>query len=247
MRNLIILVFIMSLTLSCEENKKNVEIKENEIDDIEFNQKTEADTVLEISSPEELDMNVHQLYIDTTKTNRIYKTSKGKHAFQNEELISNYIKEWDKGFKFIELDFKNHSKIWRTIRKKGSEFYLYDRCDGIDPVFSIYKNVLIFNEALEKDFQPIVRIIKLNENEIELELNGTQRSETGSRSFVSISKIDSLQGIYLFCNKTNYYERKQYVIPNEECKSYNLIINHCPTNKVEEYIKFENSSWQINK
>lgn len=239
----VITLLFFCFVLSCSVKQENKEQKVVEYKKIKPDAEWIVDTVLEISCQDDLDMNVHQLYIDTTKTNSMYNWDGVLRV--NENRIKKNVRYWDKDFSFKKWEYRDFPISWTTIRKKGKKFYLYDRCNGSDSGFSIYKNVFIFSEALESDYLPMEKIMKLTKDSISFKLKNYTYGGVMTSSYLSISKIDSLTGIYILSHVTSDNTRNQYVIPTIERKKYNLVVNHCPNRIVREYYGFENNSWGI--
>ena len=241
-------ILILLTLISCGQNEAVSELKYSDTIESELSDPSEIiDTILEIANPTDLDLDIHQLYIDTTKKHYTNKSISSRRSQEYETTIKDHIHYWNKDFSFQEIETKDFPKVWRIIRRLGDRFYLYDRCDGADPTLELYKNVLVYHEVHEKRFQIIEDVINVNNKEVELNISQYANQSEDSNAIVHISPVDSFEGIFLFRLSSDNLEREQYITPIEKINTFDVIVNHCPINKVSEFDKFDNSAWSIRK
>lgn len=207
----------------------------------EYNQKLN----IPVFSLDDFDSSMNQFYIDTSHSHPIYSKANSEAITDYEFSITQLVKEYDQEFKPKDLDVSVFPTHWITIRKGRDKFYLYDRCDGNDPMFWIFRNMFIFHEVHEEHFKEIVGVKKNGDRDLIFDLLDFNDSPTKDSSHLIISSIDSLDGIYLLQHNTATYQRKQYVVLKSELDEFDLIVNHCPNSKVPEFDQFDNTSWQI--
>ena len=227
----IILIFLLGCENSENEKKEIVKVENQEI---EFLQ----DTILERNNPNSLDLTKHQIFIDTTRKSEFYEyLINWKPDKYDINPAETYIKELNKISKYKKVDFGNFPRLFVKINKLEDEFYLYDRCDGIDPRFELRDSAFIFYGPLESDAETIKKVIQINNKGIKLELNAFKAKTQTEFSNLEILKTE-FKGIYLMKYKNENYDREVFLIPTKDILKYDLVVNNCPNMKMHEYEPF---------
>lgn len=175
------------------------------------NFRIEVDTIIEKNSPRNLDLEKHQLFIDTTRNSNYHK------------ILNNWKKRYNEDY-----------QVWTVIRKiDNNEFVIYDRSDGMDPIIQLNKKWFIFNGVHEKtDYQ--VKTLKRENDRIEITISennrGFKKIEILSSSYQNIS-------IIRFYGKKNY-ESKYWITKIENINYFDCLVNSYKYSKMSEYDKF---------
>lgn len=194
------------------------------------------DTLLEENNPKLLDLSKHQLYIDTTRNSKFYKNINiWKNNIHNTNVLKVYLEELNKLSKSEKIEQNKFINKYIRINKLGDEFYLYDRCDGIDPRYELRDSAFVFLGPLENDAETIKEIYSINSDEIHLQMNTFERKSSNKVSEIRISKTKNRM-IYLleYENQNRVFE--EFIVPVEYVGYFDLIVNHCPNMKRDEYI-----------
>ena len=185
-----------------------------------------------------MDLTKHQLFIDTTKNSKFYEQLiNWKPDKYDVNPAKSYIEELNKISSYIKVDFGNFPRLFVRINKLENEFYLYDRCDGIDPRYELRDSAFIFYGPLESDAETIKKVYKVNKRGIKLKLNAFKAKTRTEYSNLEITKTEN-EGIYLMNYKTENYEIEEFIIPTTDILKYDLVVNNCPQMKRNEYPPF---------
>ncbi len=225
MRKLLLFLTLISI-LSCNESRKN-QLKNNS--NIEYNNSIitlNIDTIVERTDHTRLDLEKHQLFIDTTGYSTLNKNLQNWNSTTKMEIEANI-----ENFKIETLDSEIPTK-WITIRKYKNDFFNYDRCDGNDPRIEIIGNALIFHGIHEKSIFQLDEILKEKSS-------WTLKSSYNFPLEFSLEKTD-IKDVFIFQLKGPNGQDKSYVTPFENLKNFDQLVNHCTTEKVYEFNKFEN-------
>lgn len=198
------------------------------------------DTILEKNNPKFLDLSRHQIFIDTTRNSKFYKSLiKWKETELDKDLINSAIDELGKDVEYIRDSIDNFPKRFITLRKLNNKFVLYDRCDGIDPRFAIKKGLFIFYGPLESYAELITKVRLISKDKIELELKTHKNLSSDEKSIIEIEKIDNF--LYIMKYKNESYNKIIYLTTTEYIEDFDLVVNHCPKMKMPAIIdKFDN-------
>jgi len=230
MKNTIIILPYLLLLTSCFGQTKT-DITENRqlIND-------EIDTIIERNNPNSLDFSTHQLFIDTTRTYIYYERIENSDPLQNpQQTTIDYINEMFKDQNFEKFDFKEFPRLWLTLRKYKGEFILYDRCDGSDPAYRLTDSTFNIYGVHEFDIRMITDLIKINDSEIEIKVVIDKKDSQEKPLRLTIEKTE-YKDVYILTYE-GYYVGTTYVTPIENVRNFDLLVNHCPINKV---VEFEN-------
>lgn len=196
------------------------------------------DTVLENNSSELLDMDIHQLFIDTSRQSDYYNTIlNGKPS----KAISQSLQEamFNIGLADqIKIDISAYPNSFVAIRKLKNEFILYDRCNGNDPVYQITDSSFAMYGPLESEMEPIIEMIEFNGNRLKLRLRTYKEKSSDSSATLTINK-SKYENIYRLTYECEMVGWEQLVIPISKVKDYNLVVNHCPIQMAVEYNGFD--------
>jgi len=223
MKKLIFIIFIFAIW-SCESQIKNQKAEKMEIGEITWFIPLNQDTIIERIDPAKLDLKKQQLFIDVSK-NSIFKRSIKNWSPTSNEEIQEQIKHFEAQKSYPEIERK-----WITIRKYQGEFYNYDPCDGNDFRMEIKGNALILEE-LEKT---IFKIEKVNFSKDKWILKSTF-----SPGIDLIIEKTNINNLYTLNFKSPHAEKKYYITSYDNIDKFNLIVNHCPNEKVREFDKFQ--------
>ena len=228
----------MGVLISCKQKTepKKAENKSTEIPAW----KIDLDTILEKNNPKNLDLSKHQLYIDTTRNSEIYnKLSNWKLNRNDNDAISYYEKEISKKYKPIKIDLKDFPRHWISLKKLNNEFVIYVPCDGQTPSYSINETSVVFVHQLEGDADLISKVKILGENEISLELRTIPQKTESEKAKLTI-KPTEFKNVYELTYSFDNIVNKQFVTPREKISEFDIIVNHCPTTKRDEFNGFDN-------
>tara|TARA_R110002051_G_scaffold155492_2_gene227543 strand:- start:4806 stop:5333 length:528 start_codon:yes stop_codon:yes gene_type:complete len=172
-----------------------------------------------------LDLTRNQLYIDTTKF------SKSKRNFEEWNPTSN--KEIESNIENFQLNILDSviPKQWITIRKYKDKFFNYDRCDGKDPRIEIIGNALIYNGIHEKTIYHLDEITKVKSS-------WNLKSSSNPITEFSFENTET-KNIFIYKFKGLNETFKSYVTPYQNIKNFDLFVNHCANEKVDEFSKFQ--------
>ncbi|MFC0519256.1 hypothetical protein ACFFGL_00990, partial [Mesonia maritima] len=138
-------------------------------------QTIEVDTILEKNSPTNLDLEKHQLFIDTTANSNYHKVLSNRKTQKYE--------------------------TWTVIRKLAdNQFVIYDRSDGMDPIIQLNNKKLIFDGVHEQTTYKI-ESKKIINDKIEITIRENNRSFKN----IEIKKSNSSNvSVIRFYGKKNY-------------------------------------------
>ena len=221
MKKLIVLILICAF-YSCNGQTKKEKM---EIGEIKLNNPPISDTIIKKIDPSRLDLEKQQLFIDASE-NSIFKQKLRKWNPVSEEQITEQIQNFEN-----QKSDSDIQKRWVTIRKYKNEFYNYDRCDGDDFKMEIIGNALILDGTHEKSFYTIEEIIK-DKNQWQIKSNFAPTIDL-------IIEKTSVENIFTLNFKSPHAELKIFITPFENINKFDLIVNHCPQEKVQEFNRFQ--------
>jgi len=191
----------------------------------------ELDTIIEPNTPDSLDLSVHQVFIDTTRSSRFYDdiTNWEPHEFDIQG-VDFYLNEIESKFGESFVDLNQFPREWIEIHKLGNRYVAHNPLDGIDARY-LLTNKSINYYSIESDADVLRKIISLSDNKLIAELN------------TIVQKSDN-QVLYLKIEKTNipYLYMKQVsssvdfdidtficlVTPLEHLDKFDLVVDHSP-------------------
>ncbi len=224
MRKLTILILITAF-YSCDGQNKRHQDEKMEIDEIELFYSTISDTIIEKIDPLKLDLKKQQLFIDASE-NSSFKRKIRKWIPSNKKEIKEQIQNFEK-----QKSYSDIQKRWITIRKYNNEYYNYDRCDGDDFRMEIIGNALIIAGTHEKSFYKI--------EEVKQDEDSWLIKSTFAPTIDLVIEKTSIENVFILNFKNPHAERKIFMTPFENIDKFDLIVNHCPTEKVQEFDKFQ--------
>lgn len=200
--------------------------------------KIDQDTILEKNNPKNLDLNKHQLFIDTTRTSSFYKAYfKWKPHEFDIQAIEYYSKEISKKHKPKNISIGDFPSAWITLKMLNNEFVLYDACDGISTRYLIGKK-LISSYNIEADTDLIHKLKKVNDTEIEIEFRTIPQKSKSERGLFSIKKTNH-DYVYTLTIDYGEWQSKSLVTPLKHVDKFDLVVNHCVKTKRLEYQGFD--------
>ena len=201
-------------------------------------QSVNKDTILERTNPKFLNLNEHQIFIDTTRNSKFYleikNWKKSKYDYQN---IEEYLKSLNNNFEVKSIDLKKFPKKFIRVRKLNGEFVLYNRCDGIDFRFELLKNQFIIYGIWESEVHIISKIIELKKDYLKLELNSINSRTRFQKSYLEIKRKESLIFELNFENESR--NLSLLITTIDKINEFELVVNHCPKMKMPEFENFD--------
>ena len=197
----------------------------------------EIDTIIEKNNPNSLDLSKHQLFIDTTRTYVYYERTEKWNPLVNTELISitnEYLKDLYKDPQINKFNFQNFPRLWLSLKKYKGEFILYDRCDGAETSYGLNDSIFYIFGVHEPDLRKIMKVNVLNETELEIELERFTIEQDTDPLIVKIQMTER-KYIYKLIMNLNDFTSVVFVTPNNYIRNFDVLVNHCPINKVIEF------------
>lgn len=182
MKKIIIILTLVADCILCNAQNKSY-------------QTIEVDTILEENSPNNLNLEKHQLFIDTTSNSNYHK------------LLSRWKNE---GY-----------KSWTVIRKlDNNQFVIYDRSDGMDPIIQFNNKELIYNGVHEK-LNYKIKSKEIIDDKIKI----TICENEGSFKKIEIlqSKYPNVSVIRFYGKKN--YEFKYWITKIENVRDFKCLVN----------------------
>lgn len=228
----------MIATYSCRNEFDNHLGGEKGVDKVDVY----IDTILEENYPSNLDLTNHQLFIDTSRTSEFYEIIRtwriDKYA---EEAIESYLNDY-KNSSSDPHKYKMNGYPTKLIkiRKRGGDFLLYERSDGVDPRYELRDSVIILYGVHEPQVATIESLKKHSKDRIEVNIVMPFSSEVAS-SNVGLLIIERTvqQNIYKLSVESELINLEDYVISKDDVYDFDLLVNHSPLVKVLEYDDFE--------
>ena len=186
----------------------------------------QIDSILEKNDPKNLNMKMHQLYIDTTQRSDFYELIEKKSVSEGSSLFASVGSKKVEGNK---VKLAGFSRYWVAVGKYKGLYYLYDRCDGMDGLFAVGDSMVRIYGPLEGVSWEIAKVKKNTAKEMELEL----RLGNYGHSTLSIGATQE-KDIY----EMKLGEGAVKVTPLDRIRNFDVIVNHCPTGKVSEYLRY---------
>lgn len=196
------------------------------------------DSILEKNDPKNLDLTKHQLFIDTTRNSKFYKSyfNWNPHKF-DKQATEYYIKEISKKHKPKNISIVNFPDTWITLEKLNNEFVVYDKCDGISTRYFIDKNsVNLYN--IEADADVIHSLKKLTDTGIEIEIRTIPQKSNSEKGVFSIRKT-KYEYVYLLTRDYGDWKSKSLVTPLKDIDKFDLVVNNCVQTKRMEFRGFD--------
>jgi hypothetical protein len=191
--------------------------------------------VPQIENPEKMDLTKNALFIDTTKTSIFHKRMEALNPSEwdyDEKEITIASKGIKQKIKSFNLNGFPNTLI--TLKKYNGEFILYDRCDGVGPLWGIYDSKFIKFGPLESWADPITEETFVTKDSIKFVIN-LYHNDPASIMVVK----DSIPHVYKLVITMEGSSSFTYVTSIKEIKYFNLLVNHCVTGKRSEFYGFD--------
>ena len=185
------------------------------------------DTILEKNNPKNLDFSKPQLFIDTTKNSKYYTRFIN---WKPKKSINKYIIDLSEKFNSKTAIPNEIPEVWISLEKLNDDFVIYSPCDGNTFGLQLINNSIVLLERHETSYNLVYQVD--NNNELILKLKtGISESQEAK---ISIKKTRK-EHIYLLNYSNKIYSFKKYITPQKNIREFNIIVNHCPTDKLPEY------------
>lgn len=205
--------------------------------------KMSIDTVLEPNHPDSLDMNVHQLYLDTSSN------ITGGYYFTAEPYWVNIHDLWEDldtlhqqlGMTDVKLhlDLSGFPVEYVQLRKYKGQYVTYDRCNGSDVALFLTDSVLYYKGVHEIFPYSIIGEISKTQDQRVLQIREWYNPGNPSKiDTVTIQRVSPSVYIVQF-GMNDEATKPQNFTPIEHFSDFDRVINHCPTGMVLEYDGFE--------
>jgi hypothetical protein len=231
---------IIILTASCA-GKQDSNLERDEQDDAATTagqNEFARDTIPERNNPKSVALTNHQLFIDTTRNSELYDRLRNwQESEWDRQSINASLEAINKDFQPLEVVINDFPTHFITLRKLNGSFILYDRCDGMDQRFEIRSTSLIFYGPLESEAGSISKILSRSATAIELEIRTFQSGSGDQRSTVKFEKIGD--SIYKMTYRNETFDDTVYLTTPDNIHRFDLLVNHCPTMKMDEFNGFD--------
>lgn len=198
-----------------------------------------SDSIPKVNDPETLDLTQHQLFLDASGKSGFFREVEGWESPRNrQQTIKNHLKTIHDDFRPLMIDLKNFPRNWVTIRKLHGNFVLYNRCDGIDPRFELRDSAFVFHWIWESEAEAFQKLLVFQDDKISIQVRTYPGKVPDNHAYISLSST-AFEYIYLLHYHNKDYDLKYYVIPVERIEEFDLLVNHCPTQKEIEFNGFE--------
>lgn len=224
-----LLIVVSLVVIACKSETSNPEALE--YDDLIV--RNGIDTIPEKSDPKFLDLSKHQLFIDTTRSKKAYKGIYNENI-ANTKFVSSLLKEVKNEQKKHQIDLEMFTRQWIFLNKIDDEFVIYKPCDGSTKSVVLTNEAIIFSNVPEVNIALISKLNELTKDAIALEVEPTPINTNSSKTEFSI-KPTSTTHVYELIYKPYSKDIKIFVTPSSKLTSFNILVNHCPTEKVSEY------------
>lgn len=195
MKKIILILILLADCILCNAQDKSY-------------QRIEVDTILEKNSPNNLNLEKHQLFIDTTSNSNYHKI----------------LNRWK----------TNNYKTWTVIRKlDNNQFVIYDRFDGMDPIIQFNIEEFVFNGVHEK-INYKIKSKKIINDKIKIIICENDRSF--KKIEILKSKYPNISVIRFYGKKN--YEFKYWITKIENVRDFKCLVNSYKYSKMSEYDKF---------
>lgn len=231
----IALILCSVFLFACASPQKS---EKEKVDSSSVDSTESAESSLEIIDPNSLDLSLDQVFMDTTRSSSFYRQIK---AWKESKFdIGSYeasLKEINKDFKPVSIKLKGFPTHFISLRKLNGDFVLYDRCDGINQRYEIRDSVFIYYGPLESDAESIARLVKLEKDYLAFEVR-VHPVKTGNKiSLISIEKVTDFVYLLKYQNEGDAWQK--FVTTPEGISHFDLVVNHCVTQKQLEYDGFD--------
>lgn len=226
-----VLFLFVSFLYGCTDHQSTIAVAEEFL----------TDTLLERNDPAALDLSKHQLFIDTTRSNDLYQTVEDwEFSTSTQERVEASLAYLMEHHQPVSLGQYTLPDKFVTIREADGEYLLYDRCDGMEARFEIRDTALIFYGTHE----PVVALytgeVRADETKLRVEIIvADPESEVGtSKGRLTVLNMSD-ENIHRISIQTEPVVLVNKVISKDLVTEYDVMVNHCPENKVMEYRGFE--------
>ncbi|HBF88142.1 MAG TPA: hypothetical protein DDX39_05820 [Bacteroidales bacterium] len=201
------------------------------------------DTILERNNPKNLDLNNHQLFIDTTRNSIFYQEILNwKPNDFDSSGVNYYLSEISRDYKLKPLNIENFPKIWITLEKLNNKFVVYYSCDGITPRFEIADKSLNFY-AVEPDVDALSKVVENSKDRIKIELRTIEQKSQSKKALLTIRKT-KYRDVYLLSIQYDTWEMQKIVTPVEKIANFDMVVNYCNKVKILEYNRFDETNYK---
>jgi hypothetical protein len=228
MKKSVIAALLSILIIGCNGNSKK-EINSNI-------HKKESQTITK-TDWKSLDLSKNQIFIDSTRSWKYYSELEANNNNLSNERISELTKEFIKD-ESPKTNVDNHhlNELWVSLRNYNGEFLIYDACDAKDPVFGFHNSYFYFLGGHEPTTKALNEVSVNAKGEMQFSLisDKSQSNKAPIHGKLENTEHKNIKKLILNNgdNKTEYF-----VVPISKIRDYDVLVNHCPTDRVEELDK----------
>lgn len=199
----------------------------------------DIDTGIKKTNPEALDLSQPQVYIDTSRTHWYQKDSINWNPLNFKDLkhITQEYFSNDTFPVFHKIDLKNFPRVWVVLKKYRGELILYDGCDYDAVSYGISDSVLFVFQGHEPFMYKILEINWINQKSVSLMIENSHFEEKNGALFFTIQKSE-IEHVYVLNTNLMDEEVSQFVASRSSLKMFDVMVNHCPIEKVPEIDHF---------
>lgn len=233
MRVLMLLIIVSLYIVSCvglnESENSGLNISQDTIlatDEGTENQNY-IDTIIERNNPDSLDLNLHQVFIDTTKNSEYFDRLKNwKPSETLKETVEKYKSNIFDSSITPEFDLKGFPTEWVVLKKFKGEFLIHSPCNGIGGRFILSKNSVDYY-SLEPETDLITSIDKISSDHLILRLK--VHSDKSEETRTAVFSIRKTKFEHIFLEKTVYDHTIGYdlITPLSKIDQFNLLVENC--------------------
>ena len=195
------------------------------------------DTLAEKNTPQALDYAQHQLFIDTSRTSTHCTQLKNWQPSQwDHQAVQSSLKAINNHFQPQKVTVESFPTHFITLRKYQNEWILYDRCDGMDRRLELRDTAVVFYGPLESYGASIEKVLVQSGQTLALQIKLHPNAEPQSRQ-LKITQLESF--VYNIMLYELPFGQMRYATVPEAIDQFDLLVNHCPTQKVIEFDDFD--------
>ena len=185
------------------------------------------DTIAERTDWKNVNLEAHQLFIDTTRTWEAYEGYKNwneSNRLDSDYLLPAYDFELIKPIQEYKSKLK-FPKKFITLKKFHDSYLLYERCDGESRRYELLDSNLVFWGPLEVQPNPYTEVLEESEEKLILKI-----AEETTFTFQLIEP-----SVYKLTYESRDYSHTVYLTTPDKCEDFDIMVNNCPLEKVFEF------------